>query len=132
MKPDDFEAQLRRQSLRPIPVEWRDGILQKAQAASDARLSSWWRELLWPCPQAWAGVAAAWCLVLGLHLASRTPEGKTSGAIAEPSPQMLMALREQRQMLAELIEPLPTLPPRRREPSRLKPRSDRRPDLLAA
>jgi hypothetical protein len=88
MNPDDFERQLQRQSFRPAPVEWRKEILAAAAGAAtaqpppkptllcalNARLSS----LLWPCPQAWAGLAALWVVILAVNLSSR--EGKPTTA----------------------------------------------------
>ncbi len=33
MNPDDFENQLRRQPVRPVPAEWRGEILARAKSA---------------------------------------------------------------------------------------------------
>jgi hypothetical protein len=75
MKPDPFEQQLGRQSLRSIPPEWRQEILTRAVSGlvprdSDSvqalsirqRLRDW----LWPHPVAWAGLAACWLTILTL------------------------------------------------------------------
>ncbi len=58
----DFEEYLRRQSIRPVPAHWRGEILRAARAQPAA--PPWWREWLWPSPRAWAGLAAAWGLIL--------------------------------------------------------------------
>ncbi|PYK58897.1 MAG: hypothetical protein DME21_14645, partial [Verrucomicrobia bacterium] len=76
MRPEDFEKQLQRQPLRKIPAEWRGEILDAARRAHEPQPSqpaSWWRALLWPCPQAWAGLAAVWVLILALNSVTREP-----------------------------------------------------------
>ena len=110
MKPDDFEKQLQRHPLRAVPGEWRGEILDAARRAGDHQLStinpqpiSWWRELFWPCPQAWAGLAAAWGVILVLNLASRDSVQVAKTSKAAPAPELLIALREHRRLLTELI-----------------------------
>jgi|SRR5437773_3420650 len=110
MNMDDFETRLQRQSMRPIPRGWREEILDAARRTSDVPVSiirpqpsSWWHGLLWPCPQAWAGLAAVWGLILGLNLASRDPVQVVKASKAAPAPELLTALREHRRLLTELI-----------------------------
>jgi hypothetical protein len=111
MNPEDFEQQLERQPLRAVPGDWRAGILHAARESSSAQPSttnrqttSWWRQLFWPCPQAWAGLAAAWVVILtiGFLSAERTESAAKTGTPA--SPQEIMVLREQKQMMAALME----------------------------
>ena len=111
MNSDDFEKQLRRQPRRVLPTEWREEILQASQAQSPPRLSTLnsqprpcWKALLWPCPQAWAGMAAAWVIILGLHLAA----GQENHAAVQltsiaASPEARAILTEQRRLYAELL-----------------------------
>ena len=100
--------------MRSIPGEWRDEILSVAAGVSRRHSPShestfaaptkvWWRELLWPCPQAWAGLAAVWGVILVLNLASRDPVEAAKTSKAAPAPKLLIALREHRRLLAELI-----------------------------
>src|SRR5438552_14253870 len=103
MNADDFDKRLQRQTLRPIPHEWRSEILDAARRADDPQPStfnsqptSWWRELLWPCPQAWAGLAAAWVLILALNAATREPVQVANSAGAPTAREVLMALKEQK------------------------------------
>jgi len=110
MNTDEFEKRLQRQSLRPIPREWRGEILGGARRANAHPFSTpnpqptpWWRELLWPCPQAWAGLAAAWGMIFLLNLASRDPVKVAKTSKDVPAPELLMALGEHRRLLAELI-----------------------------
>jgi hypothetical protein len=118
--PDEFEERLRRQSWRSVPPAWRDEILSAARAAVQngsapraARLSWFSRvnaglsALLWPNPKAWAGLAAVWLVVLGLSFASREPIPRAvAHETAPPSPQFRELLRQQEQMLAELVGPV--------------------------
>jgi hypothetical protein len=90
-----------------------------------------WREWLWPCPQAWAGLAAAWLIILGMHLATGNTLPRVAAAPHALSRQELLELRQQQQMLANLISPNPNGEPE--PPKRLpQPRSERRRILIGA
>jgi hypothetical protein len=114
VKPEDFENQLRRQPRREVPADWRSEILAIAASATEtlhatrnkpASLSTFLRSLLWPCPQAWAGLAAVWLVLL---LVNYSPSGKKpvmAQNTTPPSPEVKLALREQRRLLAQLLEP---------------------------
>ena len=134
MKSDAFEEKLQRQPLRPIPPAWRTHILGEALATEsaspstilDPRPSSWWRELLWPCPQAWAGLATVWLAVFIFQRTTAEPAQLAARPAVASSPELLMALREQRLLLTELIGeffPEPAEPPK---PSVPRPRSELR------
>jgi hypothetical protein len=131
----DFEESLRRQSIRPIPGEWREEILRAARDGRDAarrrpvgaaRLPCfWWREWLWPCPRAWAGLAAAWGIILLLNVTA-PEEPPVVGQLASASWQDLAFLRQETEMIAQLAgseENRPAPPP---QPAALKPRGCRR------
>lgn len=122
---NDLEQQLARQELQRVPPEWRDAILSAAMSAQPRTATAsasvpLWRLLIWTSPRAWAGLAAAWVLMLGLHLAM--PSVETSGL--KPATTMSAgaaeAWREQQRLLAELFPPErraespKALPPRRR------------------
>ena len=59
-------------------------------------------ELLWPYPQAWAGLAAVWLVILTLNFAMQEPESKMAKTLP-PSPEVIAALKEQRRMYLELV-----------------------------
>jgi hypothetical protein len=129
MNTDDFEKRLQRQSMRPVPREWRGEILDSARRAGAHQLSpinpqptSWWRELLWPCPQAWAGLAAAWLLILALNAATREPVQVATAQSTPPAREVLMALKERRRLLAELAGPTVQAEPQK--PLAPRPRSE--------
>ena len=133
MNTDDFEERLGRQSMRPIPRQWRGKILDAALRASSQppilspQPTAWWREWLWPCPQAWAGLAAVWMLLLGLHI---TAPSRPSALVSQsPSPEKQTDLAAQRRELAKLLDaqtdpapsPKPSVPgPRSERPAPLK------------
>ncbi len=109
MKPDDFEQRLRQEPLRPVPAEWREEILSAAQAAAarpstlDPHSTPWWRAMLWPCPQAWAGLAAAWLVILTLSFMMRDEPRMVARPDPVPPPTQVQAeLKEQRRLLLEL------------------------------
>jgi hypothetical protein len=124
MKPDEFEQQLRSQPLREAPSEWRAEILTAARAARPALSSRvpGWREWLWPCPQAWAGLAAVWMLLLGLHVTA--PSRPSALASQSPSLETQTALAAQRRELARLLDAPADAAPTSK-PSVPGPRSER-------
>jgi hypothetical protein len=134
MNPDDFEKHLQSQPMRPAPAQWRSEILAAATSASQEsskpgdnpspastfqqRLTA----LLWPCPQAWAGLAAVWMVILTIQFCNQ-PSQSLAQKISPPSPEMAQALKEQQQMLAQLIAPF-AQPAAEPKPFKTGPRSD--------
>jgi len=117
MKPDDFEKRLQCQPLRQIPVEWREEILAEARvvgprpstldslarrSGAEAARPFWLSTLLWPHPKAWAGLAAVWIAIFAIHFATRDDAPAVAKA-APPSREVMMALRDQQKLLAELL-----------------------------
>jgi hypothetical protein len=116
-----MESQLERQRLRPLPPEWRGPILEAARQATESAaapaaaprvpqwvglVSAFWRQgglVFWPSPGAWAGLAAVWVGLLGLHLAIREPSAPETAAVAPPSPLFLAARAQQQRLLAEFL-----------------------------
>ena len=115
MNPEDFESQLRRQSLRSLPSEWRREIL--ATAAENVRSAtaplvpqcagfSGLAALFWPHPGAWAGLAAAWVAIAALNHAAAGSEPATVAKSSPPtSPALILVWREQQQELLRLVMP---------------------------
>jgi hypothetical protein len=120
MKPDNFEQKLQRQPLRPVPAEWREEILREGRRAAvpeirdadTASLPKWsWLStinhqlstLLWPHSKAWAGLAAIWIVILAVDFSARDKSPAVAEKSAPPSPEVLVELRQQQRMLAELI-----------------------------
>lgn len=139
---DDFETKLQRQPLRQIPAEWRAEILAAAKAGRRATtvpgvtLASVFkarlRALFWPAPQAWAGLAALWLVVLVLNFATREAAPELKARHAPPSPEMLLLLKQQEQLLAELVGQPDMASLIRPKAAPLGPRSGRREETLNA
>ena len=132
----DFEKKLQRQDLRPIPAEWRGDILRTAQAAIPTR-ASWLSTinyqlstLLWPYPKAWAGLAAAWLLIVVMHFYNVDSTVTVTKNSPPPSPEFLLALKQQRRELAKLVESASAPDADRPKSFPPGPRSERREEQL--
>jgi hypothetical protein len=150
MNPDELEKHLHSQPLRQVPAEWRGEILSAARQAAGVEhaprntrhtphspsllstLNSQLSNLLWPHPTAWAGLAAVWLVILGVHLTMRDATPLLAKRASPASPQVFMAFQEQERLLAELLGPreAPVAEPPKPVPPR--PRSERRNALLKA
>ena len=141
MNPDDLEKHLRSQPMRQVPPQWRADILSAARQASPSehaprtthhvpRSPSLFSTLLWPHPAAWAGLAAAWVVIVGLSFTTRDTERHVARGVSSPSPQVFMAFQEQQRLLNELVGPreIPTAERPKAAPPR--PRSERRSALM--
>jgi len=64
-----------------------------------------WRELIWPCRRIWAGLASVWILIFVFNLSQRDPSELMARKSPSPSPEMILAFRQQEKLLAELIGP---------------------------
>jgi len=115
---NEFEQRLRRVPLQPAPPDWRAEILAVAVPVRpavpprpwSARLRVQWPALLWPAPRAWAGLATVWLVILVLQFASRDPAAAPAASLvaqkaAPPTLEMQAELRQQQQLLVELLGP---------------------------
>lgn len=91
-----------------------------------------WRELILPCPRAWAGLAAVWLVIFAINLSLRDKSETVAQKTPPPSPELIMALRQQERLLAELIGPRETPAAERPDPFLPRPRSERRDQMLMA
>lgn len=132
---DSFEKRLQGVEQRPIPPAWRREILSTAREAARVRApalapGSWLqtrlRELLWPHPVAWAGLAAVWLFVLISNFAVEAPRPEFIARSRTPSPQERQLLLEQQQLLAELVGPNAAPVPERQKPGVPQPRGEYR------
>jgi hypothetical protein len=132
MNMDDFEKRLRRQPLRKIPGEWRAEILGNAVPAAPSSFAahhSFWQRLssvLWLEPKAWGCLAAVWVVIFALHLVASGGTPRTTMAAAPSSSQIIMAIKDQQQLLAELIGGRETQEIDRPKRSTPQPHSERR------
>lgn len=138
MKPDDFEQKLQRQPLRQIPAGWREEILTVAESSAATRhpspitrpswlstLNSQLSTILWPHPAAWASLAAVWILILAVDFSARDKSPVMAEKSAPPSSEVLVELRQQQRMLAELMGPRDTRDADRSKSYVPLPRSER-------
>ena len=112
---EPFERHLKRQTLRPIPTQWREEILSAAKAAQPARrspvkdrsflsvLNDRVASLLWPHPVAWAGLAAVWILIFALNFSIRDKAPAMAEKASPPSPTVVAELRQQQRLYVELL-----------------------------
>jgi hypothetical protein len=115
---NEFEQRLRQVPVKPIPGEWRAEILAAAEAKQpslergvhaastwQARITAILCSLFWPHPRAWAGLAAVWVVIAILHFSQPDDSPVLAEKSAPPSADTLADLRQQQQMLAELLGP---------------------------
>jgi hypothetical protein len=91
-----------------------------------------WRELFWPCRRIWAGLAAIWIVIFMVNFLQRDKSEMMAGKTPLPSPEMILVLRQQERLLAELTDQKETP---MAEPPKLflpQPRSERRMEILMA
>lgn len=89
-----------------------------------------WQELIWPWRRIWIGMAAVWLLLLALNLTTKEGSKMASHKAPRPSPELLAAMRVQRQMMLQSIEAgVPRPPARPRAPG---PRSEQRQTIILA
>ncbi|HZL13265.1 MAG TPA: hypothetical protein VFC85_03905 [Verrucomicrobiae bacterium] len=91
---------------------------------------NFWDELIFPCRRIWTGLAAIWILIFVVNLSQRDPAEMMARKSPPPSPEMIMAFRQQEKLLAELIgsnEPRIAEPPKTFSP---RPSSERRFETL--
>ena len=74
-----------------------------AALANAIRLS--FRELVWPCRRTWAALAAVWIALFIFNASQRDKSELAARKLPPPSPEAIMAWRQQEKLLAELIGP---------------------------
>ena len=93
-------------------------------------LNKFWLELIWPSRRIWAGLAAVWILIFVFNFSQRDPAELMARKSPPPSPEMVLTVRQQERLLAELIgpnEPHAVVPPK---PFLPQPRSEGRIKIL--
>jgi len=144
MKPDEFEQKLSRQPLRQVPPEWRADILAAAREAQASRhpspvthhswlstLNSQLSTVFWPHPKAWACLAAVWIFIFAVNFSLRDTSPCVAEKSAPPSPEVIVELKSQQRLFAELMGPREMMDADRRKIFPPKPRSERVEILMA-
>ena len=139
---EPFESRLSRQPLQQVPADWRGEILAAAESASRpapraprlvwlSAINHQLSTLLWPHPRAWAGLAAAWIFIIAVNFSMRDSSPRMAEKSAPPSPEMIVELRQQQLLLAELMGPRETRDADRPRIFAPRPRGERT-ELMAA
>jgi hypothetical protein len=113
---EQFEQRLKRRPLRQVPAAWRDDILAAAGKASSIKrpqpvagrpflsvLNERLASMLWPHPAAWGGLAAAWIFIFAVNFSTRDHEPAQAEMAVSPSPEVVVQLKQQQRLLAELL-----------------------------
>jgi len=74
-----------------------------ATLANAIRLS--FLELFWPCRRTWTALAAVWVLLFIFNVSQRDKSELAARKMLPPTPEAIMAWRQQERLLAELIGP---------------------------
>lgn len=87
-----------------------------------------WQELIGPCRRIWLGMAALWLGILTFNLMTNGISSVATNETSRSNPEVFAAWKEQRKLMAQLLDPGATPP--MVEERRSGPRSDRRQILL--
>ena len=81
--------------------------------------------IFWPHPKAWAGLAAVWIFIFALNFSMRDTPPRITEKSAPPSPEVIVELKKQQRMFAELMGSRETPDADRQKIFSPKPRSER-------
>ena len=134
---EKVEQHLSRQPLKPIPGAWRAEILTVARAAqpvchlSPVTRHSWFSTInaelstvFWPHPKAWAGLVAVWFFIFAVNFSIRDTSPRMAEKSAPPSPEVVVELKQQQRLFAELVGTREPLDADRQKLFLPKPRSE--------
>jgi hypothetical protein len=137
----------RHQSAQPkLDALRRKALAECAEATAapemNGRLGPWfnlsrvpmklWQELIWPCRRIWGGLAATWCVLLLINLNMDEAPAVTNKRTSTLTLEVLMALREQRELLAKLLDSTPPSAASPAPPAARGPRSALRDNFVLA
>jgi hypothetical protein len=134
-EPDQFEQRLSRQPLRQVPPEWREEILamasRESRVDSQAPNHSWSSSVVcrlssvfWPHPVAWAGLAAIWVVIFAVKFSTHDRTPAVAQRTSPPPVEMILEVRQQQRLLAELLGPRETRDAERQRIFVPRPRSE--------
>jgi hypothetical protein len=78
---------------------------RRSQAAATMIWRIIWRELIFPCRRTWATLAVVWMALFIFNVSQRDKSELAARKLPPPSPEAIMAWRQQERLLAELIGP---------------------------
>jgi hypothetical protein len=110
---ENFERRLQAQPLEKIPGEWRAEILATCRASKVERRAQeqFWLStvvtrlstVFWPNQKAWAALAGTWIFIFALNFSMRDKSPMVAEKFSAPSPEVLVELKKQQLMFAELM-----------------------------
>ncbi len=106
IRPEELAAQARAalaSTAHPSPTRQETGLWAVAR--------EFWMESIRPWRRAWIGMAAAWIVILVAFAATHDTPQMARVKVSPPSPELMAALREQRQMMLQLFEPAASVRP---------------------
>jgi hypothetical protein len=127
---EQFERRVSRLPLRQVPREWRAEILREGRCAAIpnrfwlSTINSQLSTIFWPHPKAWAGLAAVWIFIFALNFSMRDTSLKIVEKSAPPSPEVIVELKKERLLYAELMGPREAMDADRQKIFSPKPRSE--------
>lgn len=136
---EQFERRLSGQRLRRVPAEWREEILvaasrdhlvesrgpERLRRPFLSSLSFQLSSIFWPHPAAWAGLAAVWVFILAVDFSTRDRVAAMTQGNAPASVEVIIEVRLQQRLLAELLGPHETRDADRQKVFLPRPRSQR-------
>jgi len=90
-------------------TRWARAVAEAARPRPVRRLTpamafrEWWHDVIWPWRRVWAGVAAAWLVILAGNVSLREPSSAFTEKSAAPSQEAIASFRDQQKILAELL-----------------------------
>jgi hypothetical protein len=108
-----------------------DALRATAVASAKARhrpdvarfLHAAWAELFWSCQRAWIGLGAVWLAIIVLNLESRD-SNRPAVRQAPPAAEVIATFREQRRLMAELIDQHEAVDAEPPKPAASRPRTE--------
>jgi hypothetical protein len=97
---------------------------RRSQTAATTILGIIWRELIFPCRRTWAVLAAVWVALFIFNVSQRDKSELAARKLPPPSPEAILAWRQQERLLAELIGPSTPGDAERRKIFLPKPRTE--------
>jgi hypothetical protein len=110
----DSDGRARRATF-PSPVTRHPLLL-----AINSQLST----LFWPHPKAWAGLVAVWIFIFAVNFSMRDTSPRVAEKSVPPSPEVIVELRKQQRLFAELVGAREPLDADQRKLFSPKPRSE--------
>jgi hypothetical protein len=100
------------------------------ESAASAWLVTLWRQLVLPCPRAWAGMTVAWAIILLLQVSANSRLTVPPGMLPKTTPEIRAQLKEQWLLRTELLGAASAEPTR--SPSPIEPHSQALPGWSTA